>query len=186
MHQLLSVRTRLCPMHPETRHQSLLCASSYSLGSQMPKPHLPHRRDSKAVSGCCPTSTPDCPNCGDDHDAFSRECKARPVPPPQPKAPPPSDEELSDASSDSEEAMDVGDDGRPAPTAPDAPSTRPIDLSTPRPPQQPRDAPAPPSRSQPAPTGRGLLPVTPLIHRAPPGTDQQPLLHLAPRTGSGD
>jgi len=147
MHQLLSVRTRLCPMHPETRHQSLLCASSYSLGSQMPKPHLPHRRDSKAVSGCCPTSTPDCPNCGDDHDAFSRECRARPIPPPQREALPPSEEELSDAYSDSEEAMDVGDDGHPSPSTPKAPPAQTIDLSTPRPLQKTRGAPAPPQRA---------------------------------------
>jgi len=124
-------------------------------------PTCPKGGDSKAVSGCCPTSPPHCPNCGDDHDAFSRECKARPVPPPQPEAPPPSDEELSDASSDSEEAMDVGDDSRPAPTTPDARSARPIDLSTPKPTQRTRDAPAPPSGPQPAPTGGGLPPVTP-------------------------
>jgi len=45
-------------------------------------PTCPKGGDTKAVSGCGPTSTPHCPNCSDDHDAFSRECKARPVPPP--------------------------------------------------------------------------------------------------------
>jgi len=124
-------------------------------------PTCPKGGDTKAVSGCCPTFPPHCPNCGDDHDACSRECKARPGPPPQPEAPPPSDEELSDASSDSAEAMDVGNDGRPAPTTPDALSALPIDLSTPRPLQQSRDTPALPSGSQPALTGRGLPPVTP-------------------------
>jgi len=124
-------------------------------------PTCPKGGDTKAVSGCCPTSPPHCPNCGDDHDAFSRECKARPVPPPQPEAPPPSDEELSDTFSDSEEAMDVGNDGRPAPSTPDALSALPIDLSTPGPLQQSRDAPAPPSESHPAPTGRGLPAITP-------------------------
>jgi len=42
--------------------------------------------------------------------------------------------------------MDVGEDGRPAPTTPDAPSALPIDLSTTRPLQQFQDAPAPPQR----------------------------------------
>jgi len=121
-------------------------------------PTCPKGGDTKAVSGSWPTSPPHCLNCGDDHGAFSRECKARPVPPLQPEAPPPSDEELSDASTDSEQAMDVGDDGRPAPPTPDAPSTRPIDLSTPRPLQQSRVAPVRPSGSQPARTGRGLPP----------------------------
>jgi len=130
-------------------------------------PTCPKGRDTKAISGWCPTSPPHCPNCGNDHDAFPRECKARPVPPPQPEAPPPSDEELSDASSVSEETMDVGDDGRPAPTTPDAPSALPINLSTPRPLQQSQDAPATPSGSQPAPTGRGLSPVTPFKPSGP-------------------
>jgi len=84
--------------------------------------------DTKAVSGCCPTSPPHCPNCSDDHDAFFRQCRARPIPLPQPEAPPPSDEEVSDAFSDSEEAMDVGDDSCPAPTIPKAPSTQAIEL----------------------------------------------------------
>ena len=57
--------------------------------------------------------------------------------------------------------MDVGPDGRPAPTTPDAPAAPPIDSSTRKPTQQTRDARAPPSGSQPAPTGRGLPPVTP-------------------------
>jgi len=108
-------------------------------------PTCPKGGNSKAVSGCCPTSPPHSPNCGDDHDAFSRECRARPVPPPQPEAPPPSDEELSDASSDSEEALDVGNDGHPGPSTPEAPSAQTIDLSTPRPLQQTRDALAPPA-----------------------------------------
>jgi len=130
-------------------------------GHRCQNPTCPKGGDTKAVSGCCPTSPPHCPNSGADHDAFSRECKARPVPPPQPEAPPPADKELYNTSSNSEEAMDVGDDGRPAPTAPGAPPTLSIDLSTPRPLQQSRDARAPHSGSQPAPTGRGLPPVTP-------------------------
>jgi len=124
-------------------------------------PTCPKGGDSKAVSGCCPTSPPHCPNCGDDHDAFFKECGARPIPPPQPEAPPPSDEEVSDASSDSEEAMDVGDDGRPAPTTPEAPSTQTIDLSTPRPPRQTSNTFAPPSGPKPAPSGQVPLPLTP-------------------------
>ena len=123
-------------------------------------PTCPKGGDIKAVSGCCPTSPPHCPNCGDDHAAFSRECKARPVSPPQPEAPPPSDPELSDASCHSEEVMDVGDDGSPAPTPPNTPSALPIDITTPRALQQSQDTPAPPSGSQPPPTGRGLPPVT--------------------------
>jgi len=82
------------------------------------------------------------------------------MPPLQPEAPPPSDEELSHTSSDSEEAMDVGDDGRPAPTTPEAPLTQPIDLSTPRLHQQSRNANAPPSGSQPAATRQGQPLVT--------------------------
>jgi len=110
------------------------CALHHTRSSQCCQNPTCHKGgDTKAVSGCCPTSPPHCPNCGDDHDAFSRECKARPVPPPQPEAPPPSDKELSNASSDSVEAIDVGDDSHPAPTTPDAHSALPIDLSTPRP-----------------------------------------------------
>jgi len=122
------------------------CALHYTRSAHCcQNPTCPKGGDTKAVSGCCPTSPPHCPNCGDDHDTFSRECKARLVPPPQPEAPPPSDEELSDASSKSEEAMDVGDDGRPTPTTPDASTALPIDLSTPGPLQQSGDAPAPPA-----------------------------------------
>jgi len=124
-------------------------------------PTCPKGGDSKAVPNCCPTSPPHCPNCGDDHDAFYKECGARPVPRPQPEASPPSDEELSDASSDSEEAMDVADDGRQTPSAPKAPATQTVDLSTPRAPLRSRDALAPPSGPQPAPTGQVPLPVTP-------------------------
>jgi len=106
-------------------------------------PTCPKGGDSKAVSGCYLTSPPYCPNCGDDQDAFSRECRARSIPPPQPEAPAPSDEELSEASSDSEDAMDVGDND-PAPSTAEAPVAQTIDLCTPRPLLQPRDAPAPP------------------------------------------
>jgi len=123
-------------------------------------PTCPKGGDSKAVPDCCPTSPSHCPNCGDDHDAFYKECRARPVPPPQPEAAPSSDEELSDAFSDSEEAMDVVDDGHQAPSTPKAPTTQTVDLSTPRPPLRPR-ALALPSGSQPAPTGQVPLPVTP-------------------------
>jgi len=67
----------------------------------------------------------------------------------------------SDASSDSEEAMDVVDDGRQAPSTPKAPATQTVDLSTPRPPLRPRNALALPSGPQPEPTGQVPLPVTP-------------------------
>jgi len=133
-------------------------------------PTCPKGGDTKAVSGCCPTSPPHCPNCGDDHDAFSREYRARPVPPRQPEAPPTPDEELSDASSDTEEVMDVGDDGHLALATSETPSKETTDTSTPRPLQQTRDAPAPPSGSQPAPTGWGLPPVTP---PTPSGSSQK-------------
>jgi len=124
-------------------------------------PTCPKGGDSKAVSNCSPTSPPHCLNCGDGHDAFYKECRARPVPPPQPEASPPSDEELSDASSDREEAMDVGDEGRQAPSTPKAPAAQTVDLSTPRPPLRQSDALAAPSGPQPAPTGQVPLPVTP-------------------------
>jgi len=138
------------------------CALHYTRSAHpCQNPTCPKGGDTKAVSGCCPTSPPHCPNCGDDHDGFSRDYKARPVPQPLPEAPPPSDEELSHACSDSEEAMTVGDDGRPVSTPPNAQSAYPIDLSTPRPLLQPRDAPAPPRGLQPAPTSQGLPPVTP-------------------------
>ena len=123
-------------------------------------PTCPKGGDSKAISGCCPSSPPHCPNCGDDHNAFSRACRARPAPPPQPEAPAPSDEELSDPSSESEEDMDVGDDGRTAPSTPEAPPTQAIDLSTPKPVRQSKETNAPPSGSQQAPTGQGLPPLT--------------------------
>jgi len=129
--------------HPTCPH----CALHHTRSAHTcQNPTCPKGGDTKAVSGRCPTSPPYCLNCSHDHDAFSRECGARPIPPPQHEAPPPSDEELSDASSDSQEAMDVGDNARPAPTTPEAPSTQIIELSTPRPLQRSRDAPAPPQR----------------------------------------
>ena len=57
--------------------------------------------------------------------------------------------------------MDVGDDGRPAPSTPEAPSTQTVNLSTPRPVRQSKDTHDPPSGTQPAPSGRGLPPQTP-------------------------
>jgi len=102
---------------------------------------MPQGRQHQGCLRLPPHLPPHCPNCGDDHDASFRECRARPIPPPQPEVPPPSDEERSDAPSDSEEAMDMGDDGRPVPFTPKAPSTQTIHLSTPRPLQQSRDAP---------------------------------------------
>jgi len=56
--------------------------------------------------------------------------------------------------------MDVGDDGRPAPSTPEAPPTQSIDISTPRPVHQSKDSHAPPSWPQAAPTGQGLPPLT--------------------------
>jgi len=88
---------------------------------------------------------------------------AGPVSPPQPVPPPPSDKELSGASSDIEEAMDVVSDGRLAPTTPDAPSAQTIDLST-------------PIGSQPPSTGLGLPPVT---ASKPPGSSRKSLTQPA-------
>ena len=124
-------------------------------------PTCPQGGDSSAISGCCPTPSPHCPNSGDDHDAFSRAGRARPVPPHQSEAPAPSGEELADASSDSEKAMDVGHDGHPAPSTPEAPPAQTVDLSTPRPVRQSKDTDAPPSGSQPAPNGQGQPQLTP-------------------------
>jgi len=97
-------------------------------------PTCPKGGDSEAVSGWYPTTHPHSSNCGDDHDTFFRECMVRPTPPPQPDGPPPYDEELSDASSDSDEGMDVGDDGRrhallPKPLQPKPSTFRPFDPS---------------------------------------------------------
>ena len=64
--------------------------------------------------------------------------------------------------------MDVGDDGSPVPSTPEAPPTQTIDLSTPRPAQQSKDTRAPPSGSRPAPTGQGLPPATPYKSSGPP------------------
>jgi len=110
-------------------------------------PTCPKGGDSRAIPDCCPTSPPHYPNCGEDHDAFSKECRARPIPPPQPEATPPSDEELSDLSADSEEAMDVGDDGQQAPSTAKAHPTQIVDLSTARPHHDSRNDCAPPQRA---------------------------------------
>jgi len=159
----------------------------------MPEPHLPKGRPLQGCPGLLPhLPPPHCPNRGDDHDAFSKECRARPVAPPQPEAPPPPDEELSDAFSDSEEAMDLGDDGQQVPSTPKAPPTQTVDLSTPRPLSHSRNDHPPPPRGGGAappgpggPTGPGLPPATPLNPRVRPGNDYNPLLYPTPWTGSG-
>ena len=147
-----------CPQKPPT---SPYCALHHTrLAHRCQTRTCPKGSNTMAVPGGCPTSTPHFPNSDNDPNAFSGECRARPMPPPRPEAPPPSDDELSDASSDSEEAMDVGDDGRPAPSTPESLPNQSIDRSTPRP-HQSRDAPTLRSGSQAAPTGRGLPLVTP-------------------------
>ena len=70
-------------------------------------PTCPKGGDSNTGSGSCPTSPPHCPNCGDDHAAFSGECRARTIAPRQPEAPAPCDEELPYTSRDSEEASRI-------------------------------------------------------------------------------
>jgi len=137
---------------------------------------MPQRRRLRGHFRLLPYLPPHCPNCGDDHDTFSSACGARPVPPPQPEPTAPFDKELSDASSDSEEAMDVGDDGRPPPSTPEAPPTQTIDLSTPRPAHHSKNTHAPLSWSQPAPTGRDWPPLTPY---KPSGSSRKLLKTLA-------
>ena len=43
----------------------------------------PKHEHSRLVSRCCPTSGPHCPSSGSSHDAFSRECRVRAIPPPR-------------------------------------------------------------------------------------------------------
>ena len=86
---------------------------------------------------------------------------ARPISPSQPEVPPPSDEPLSDPSSDSEEAMDVGDDGRPAPLLPNPLQPR---LST-FPPHDPSTTPETPP---PPPASPSQRPLARACHRRPP------------------
>jgi len=149
-------------------------------------PTCPTGGNSKVVSRCCTTSAPHCPNCRDDHDAFSRECTARPLPRPQPQAPLGCDQEESDPCSMSKHTMEVGDDGRPAPATPEGPSAQSIDLSTPRPIHNSRDADGPPSGSRLAPTGQAPPPVTPPSPQVRPRDDSKPLLYLVPRSSSGE
>jgi len=100
---------------------------------QTSNPTFPKGGDSKAVTDCCPTSPPHGPNSGDDDNAFYKECSAGPILPPRTQFPPRSEEDLSDSSTDGEEAMDMADDGRPAATTPGVPPTSMVNLSTIRP-----------------------------------------------------
>ena len=84
----------------------------------------------RPISGCCPTSHPHCPNCGGDHDAFSRECQARPTPPPRREAPP---SDAGEPEADSEVDIEIGDDGGQAPSPPEATTAQAVDLTTPLP-----------------------------------------------------
>ena len=133
-------------------------------------PTCPKGGHERPVSGCCPTSPPHCPNWGCDHDAFSRECRARPVPPPQPEALPLSSPRPS-SPLQGEDAMDMAADGHQAPSTPKAPATSndAVDLTTPR---QPPRRPAAPSDGEPsAPTGGPVQPVTPSNMRGRPGNE---------------
>ena len=109
------------------------CALHHTrLAHRCQNPTGPKGGNSRPISGCGPTSPPHCPNCGCDHDAFSRECLARPTPPPRPEAPP---SDAKEHESNSEEDMDMGDDGGQAPSTPKATSASApaVDLTTPRP-----------------------------------------------------
>jgi len=153
-----------CPQkHPSCPY----CALHHTRAAhRCQNPTCPKGGYSKPVSGCCPTSPPRCPNCGDDHDAFSRECRARPIPPPRAEAPPLSDDE-STTPSDGEEAMDVADDGRPAPSTPETSAAQAVDLTTPRPSRRPVGDTSNADRL--LPSGPPANPLTPSNTRARPG-----------------
>ena len=93
-------------------------------------PTCPKGGNSQPILGCCPTSPPQCPNCGYDHDAFSRECRARPTPPPRPEAPA---SNLDESGSDGEEDLEMEDDGGKAPSTPKTNTAQAVNLTTPRP-----------------------------------------------------
>ena len=108
-------------------------------------PTCPKGGNSRPISDCCPTSPPHYPNCGCDHDAFSRECRARPAPPPRQEAPPSNADE---SGSDGEEDLEMEDDGGHAPSTPKAITAQAVDLRTPH-----------PSRHAPASTGEASQPM---------------------------
>ena len=123
-------------------------------------PTCPKGGHEKPLSGCCPTSPTHCRNCGYDHDAYSRGCRARPVPPPRPEA-------VSLPSTrrpcplQGEDAMDMAADGHQAPSTPKAPAapSDAVDLTTPH--QPPRRPTAPTDGVPSTPTGGTVQPVTP-------------------------
>ena len=117
-------------------------------------PTCPKGGNSRPISGCCPTSPPHSPNCGCDHDAFSRECRARPALPPRPEAPASS---LDESGSDGEEDMEMEDDGGQGPSTPKTCTAQAVDLTTPR-----------PQRRVAAPTDEASQPIGGL---APPGSN---------------
>ena len=131
------------------------------------KPTCPKAGHEKPISGCCPPSPPHCPNCGCDHDAFSREFRARPVRPPLPEISPlPSPRPSSPLQG--EDAMDVAVDGQEAPSTPKAPAapSDAVDHTTTR--QPPRCPAAPTDGESSAPTDGPVQPVTHSVPRARP------------------
>ena len=114
-------------------------------------PTCPKGGNSRPISGCCPTSPPHCPNCRCDHDAFSREYRARPTPPPRPEVPASNHDETG---SDGEEDLEMEDDGGQVPSTSKTRAAQAVDITTPRSPRrvaastgeafQPMGGPAPP------------------------------------------
>ena len=149
----------------------LYCALHHTcLAYRWQNPTCPQGGHERPVSGCCPTSPLHCPNCACDHDAFSKKCRARPVPPPRPEAQSlPSTRPSSPLQG--EDAMDMAADGHQAPSTPKAPAATSdaVDLTTPRqPPRRPTEF----INGKPsAPTGGSVQPVTPSNSRARPGHD---------------
>ena len=130
-------------------------------------PTCPKGGYEKPVSSCCPTSLPLCPNCSCDHDAFSRECMARPIPPPRQELPPHSDDDTA-SSLDGEEDVEMEGNGPPTPTTPEAPMAHTINLTTLRPSQR---ANAPTGTDGPPPTGTYAHSRTPSHSRAEPDNE---------------
>ena len=116
-----------------------LCALHHTLAShRCQNPTYPKDGHTKPVPGCGPISPPQCPNCGSDHDAFSKECQARPIPPSEPESLPADDDTL-DARSDSEEELEIRDASGQAPSTPETTAAQAVDLTTPRPPRRSAD-----------------------------------------------
>jgi len=169
VHELLPLLPRLPALHQKTFHVPLLCATPYSCGPSLPGPHLPQGRRLQAHVKLVSTSLPHSPNCGDDYDAVSPECRARPVPPPQPEAPLSPASDPSSSSCDSWEDLEMEDDGCPALATPQAIATSAVYLSTPKP--SCRRSVAPTGAAQPVPTGQAAPPVMPSDPRIHPGNE---------------